>query len=236
MAFVLFLLFLIIVLAMAANSSGQKAYMIKQAKKEYPPCKFQEEYLLACKYYQEYLRDGSRLDPKGDAIYQASADIWMQGYLPTGLQSSGMSTFHDRRSNLRTEPFNFYRISTIPDHTTLMRLRKEDESIVGLKGKQYYSEDFFSGRSTPEWNAYIAKIERLYQQVYYGDKNLKRAMGKTSTSEEPYILIDDSSRSIFNELKQHVHEEAASLTIAEFAEKYKGTIYWQYRIYCKDYH
>ena len=215
MALVVGLFLFFIVLLMMASSSGQKAHMMRQGKKEYPPCKFQEEYLLACKYYQEYSRDGSRSDPKGDALYQARTDIWLQGFLPTALQSTGMSSFHDKPWGMRTESHQIYCVSREPSRDVLMRLRRDDESIAGLKGRCYYTKEFYDAPN-PKWDAYIAKIEDMYKSICYSYRS----------NPSPFIYSHTSE----------IERIASQMTMAEFEEYYGHTDYARYKIRCKDYH
>lgn len=78
--------------------ANDKANILKRRNdyaKDHPPCKYQEEYLLACGYYHQYLFDGEPInDAYGHALKSARIDIYNSGYLPSHLVSAGLS-FYD---------------------------------------------------------------------------------------------------------------------------------------------
>lgn len=92
MSFVLAIILIIVFLLFVANDSASIATKRENYKKEFPPCKLQEEYLLSCEYYYKYLMEG-RNDAFEASMHDARKKIWEDGYLPSSLENGGMSLF-----------------------------------------------------------------------------------------------------------------------------------------------
>lgn len=108
MAFVLTIVFLLLLLLYCANDKANKTNRISSYYKDHPPCKYQEEYLLACEYYHKYLFDGeSEQDAYGHALKSARIDIYNNGYLPTCFESAGLSCF-DQDAPIMERPVFFW--------------------------------------------------------------------------------------------------------------------------------
>lgn len=92
MSFVLAIILIMICLLLVANDSASISAKRENHKREFPPCKLQEEYLLSCEYYYQYLMEG-RSDAFEASMHDARKKIWEDGYLPSSLENGGMSLF-----------------------------------------------------------------------------------------------------------------------------------------------
>ena len=103
MAFVITLVLVLCLLLYAGNSKADKLNAIASYNKTHPPCKYQEEYLLACEYYHQFLFDGEQeQDARGNALFEARKKIFQGGYLPSYLASAGLSYYDESAPAMRT--------------------------------------------------------------------------------------------------------------------------------------
>lgn len=109
MAFVIALFLLLLLCLYSASSSADKRNAMSTFYKTHPPCKLQEEYLLACEYYHKYIFDGERpQEACENALRSARIDLFNAGYLPSCYQLSGTSLFeaNDPIMKQETHPIN----------------------------------------------------------------------------------------------------------------------------------
>lgn len=174
MALILAIFLGLILIVYCANDKAKLTAQRAQYEKNHPPCKLQEEYLLACEYYHRYLLEG-REDPVGDALYDARTKIYADHYLPSSLEQAGMSYFGQAQDNLRSPCFYSYNAPMMrPDdppiikHNTkgygepsnalgLAAWREQDAypSAPGSLKKAKYTE--------VQWRVYCEEIDRRFE-------------------------------------------------------------------------
>lgn len=75
MALILCLILGLLFLGYCASDKSKLRQRQNDYMKDHPPCKLQEEYLISCELYHQYLLEG-RKDAYGDAIYDARRKIY----------------------------------------------------------------------------------------------------------------------------------------------------------------
>lgn len=90
MAFFITLCLIILLICIGIGSKAAKTGKYMSYEKKHPPCTFQEEYLLACEYFHQYLFDGEpRTEAYANALRSARIDVYNNGYLPSNLEMVG---------------------------------------------------------------------------------------------------------------------------------------------------
>lgn len=185
MAFILTILLLLALALYAANSKADKRIASNNYYKTHPPCKFQEEYLLACEYYHKYLFDGeSYQDAVGDALRSARIDIYNSGYLPSNDESCGTDGYDPEGQGIRNvtvfldgtrmtphDPPNGATIRTGGGYSLqyiqcgLFDYRRRDESVCTGIGDKEFNTWKDNNKKNPKWMAYCKRLDAKFDSL-----------------------------------------------------------------------
>lgn len=158
MSLVLFIFFGLILFLICGTDEVNARAKYLAYEKEHPPHKWQEEYLLACQYYQEYVKDKTRKNPRRDALIASRTDIYKSGFRPTVLGDAPMSCFPEVENKAEQYRFATFSImpSVIPDIDILLKCRHEDDiHHPGIKSYLNYREE--NG-----WDDYCRRMDDFY--------------------------------------------------------------------------
>lgn len=182
MAFVLTIVFLLLLLLYCANDKANKTNRISAYYKDHPPCKYQEEYLLACEYYHKYLFDGeSAQDAYGHALKSARIDIYNSGYLPSNLELCGTSGYDPNSegitkkkllySNAYLEPHDppngitIHRSNNQFDIVGIFFFRHEDHDGYGTIGDREFATHNPNNKSDQKWKEYCDQLDAKFDSL-----------------------------------------------------------------------
>ena len=172
-----FVVCIFLVILLWGFCAGQKADLAKNGasyRRDFPPCKLQEEYLLICEFYHQYLMEG-REDAEGDAYYDARKIIYESGYLPSPLEQVGRSWWPKRQDDMR-RPCSYKvgnAVMTADDPPCsigntnpprqgsnalgLARWREEDSYACNLKSCEHISDK--------KWEQYCNEMNDRYERL-----------------------------------------------------------------------
>lgn len=160
MAFIWTLLLLGILWLCCANDKANR----RMTAKNFPSCKYQEEFLYASELYCQY-RDEGRQDPSGDAWYDARRRVYDQGYLPTPLDYCGRREFSQHPLSMRgpmpiggakidlCDPPKSWDIDicrSIDEGDRMRGFKSSPEYLKSIQKDVYYDED--------GWKLYCSEI------------------------------------------------------------------------------
>lgn len=169
MPFVLFLFFGFILLLICGLDEVRTSKKASDYSDDHPPHKWQEEYLLACKYYQEFAFDPKRKNPRQDALIAARTDIYKSGYRPTIMGLAPMSGFPNFTDRLAEHRMVSAGISLLPYHSpslkVLLKCREEDERVTGIMWHLNYKEK-------DGWEHYCDRMDDLFFQLVESSSDL----------------------------------------------------------------
>lgn len=163
MPFFLFLVFGVWFLLICLGSSGKQA----ARRKNFPSCRYQEEYLLFYKKFIEYRTDPSRTDPIGDALEDARYELWQQGHLPSSLVAYGMADWY-QRPIARRQPLKPYTPKMMPLYFELEYYRALDRSYGNHSMQadflEYHGKDIVFNEE--KWRDYCLKIDQQFEEIW----------------------------------------------------------------------
>lgn len=172
-----FVVCIFLVILLWGFCAGQKADLEKgrsSYQRDFPPCKLQEEYLLICEFYHQYLME-HREDAEGDAYYDARKIIYESGYLPSPLEQVGMSYWPKRQDEMRqacgykicgtiivaADPPISIQNTNPPRQGSnacgLARCREEDSYACNLKSMEHISD--------AKWEKYCNEMNDRYEKL-----------------------------------------------------------------------
>lgn len=167
MAFLIMLVVIVVLIVYGVADSYAKTEGPKRHHKNHPPCKYQEEYLLASEFYKAYRQDSSRKDPEGDALFDARKKIWESGYLPSVIYYEGMDQFDEYPIRMRKphEPIPY--LTGRPRRRILNKCRQKDKD--GLRGL-YLAEYCTRVRKDllydyAGWKAYCDRMDEWFDKL-----------------------------------------------------------------------